>query len=209
MVLPLGVMQGLIELQLPALRTVGNDDRAVRRPAHVPPRWIGDFGRCLTWKTLMQYRFKRINHININEELAYRSLLKYMSKAAPSIRFGVFLDSRVSIGCNSKGRSSSASLNFFISTSLPYILGGDLYPCLFHIGTDDNCADDPSRLGPLRAAAAELPVWLQGFLDGDHRFLTVVRSADDFSGALSRWTRLVLLLSLLQAQHAQTAKCRC
>ena len=153
----------------------------------------------------MQYRFKRINHININEELAYRSLLKYMCKAAPSrpsSRFGVFLDSRVTIGCNSKGRSSSASLNFFISTSLPYILGGGLYPCLFHIGTDDNCADDPSRLRPLCVAAAELPVWLQGFLDGDHRFLTVVRSADDFSGALGRWTRLVLLLSLLQAQHA-------
>ncbi|CAE7245675.1 SUF4 [Symbiodinium sp. CCMP2456] len=195
---PLIVMQRLIELQLPAMQTLGNDDREVRRPAYVPPRWIGDLGRCMAWKTLIQYRFKRINHININEELAYRSLLKYASKAAPSSRFGVLLDSRVTIGCNSKGRSSSASLNFFISTSLPYILGGDLYPCLFHIGTDDNCADDPSRLRPLRAAAAELPVWLQGFLDGDHRFLTVVRAADDFSGALGRWTRLTLLLFLLQ-----------
>ena len=88
---PLGVMQRLIELQLPALRTVGNDDRAVRRPAHVPPRWIGDLGRCLTWKTLMQYRFKRINHININEELAYRSLLR-ASSTCPKLRLAVDLE---------------------------------------------------------------------------------------------------------------------
>ncbi|CAE7454060.1 SUF4 [Symbiodinium sp. CCMP2592] len=187
---PLIVMQKVLDLQMPAIQSIESSSVGLRRPPFEPPRWIGDLGCCMHWKTLIQYRFKRLNHINVNEELAYRSLLKHVAKTSPGCRFGVLLDSRVTIGCNAKGRSSSASLNFFLSTSLPYILGGDLYPCLFHVGTGENCSDDPSRLRPLRAPTAVTPVWLQRFLAGDDRFLTAVRASDDFSGALGCWTRL-------------------
>ena len=74
-----------------------------KRPAHVPPRWIGDLGAALPWKVILQYKFKRCNHININEELSYRSLLKHVAKTAPGSRFGVLLDSRVVIGCKRQG----------------------------------------------------------------------------------------------------------
>ena len=104
-------------------------------------------------------------HINVNEELAYRSLLKHVAKTSPSCRFGVLLDSRVIFGCNAKRRSSSASLNFFLSTSLPYILGGDLYPCLFQLGMGENCSDDletaavASSLCGDAGLTAEVPGW--------------------------------------------------
>ena len=65
-----------------------------KRPAHSPPRWVGDLGSCLSWRVLLQYRFKKQNHININEELSLRSLLKHAGKTSPNTRFGVFLDFR-------------------------------------------------------------------------------------------------------------------
>ena len=128
---------------------------------------MGDLGNCLHWKTLIQYRFKKVNHINVNEDLSYRSLLKHLAKTVQGSSFGVLLDSRVTIGCNAKGRSSSATLNYYLSTSLPYVLGGGLYPYLFHVGTDDNCADDPSRLVPLRCSLTATPFWLKTFQSGN------------------------------------------
>ena len=113
------------------IRELRHAESEPKRPAHVPPRWIGDLGAALPWKVILQYKFKRCNHININEELSYRSLLKHVAKTAPGSRFGVLLDSRVVIGCNAKGRSSSQKFNFYMTTALPYIAGCNLYPNLF------------------------------------------------------------------------------
>ena len=199
---PLPAMQRLLELQLPAIQRILKGESGLTRKSHEPPRWVGDLGTCLQWKTLLQYRFKKVNHINVNEELSYRSLLKHLAKTAQGSRFGVLLDSRVTIGCNAKGRSSSTTLNYYLSTSLPYILGGGLYPYLFHVGTHDNCADDPSRLVPLRSAPPSTPFWLRTFLTGNLSYFSAVRLSDDISGPVGRWARLssVLLLALRDAQ---------
>ena len=134
---------------------------------------------CLSWNVLFQYCFKRVTHINVNEELSYRSLIKLFAKREPVSRFGV-LDSRVAIGCNAKGRSSSQKLNFYLSTAFPKIIGGALYPSLFHIGNDFNVSDDPSRLRPLRPRVCAEPEWLQRLLKGAPG---VVKLADDRDGA--------------------------
>ena len=173
-----------------------------QRPAHVPPRWIGDLGSCLSWRVLLQYRFKRQNHININEELSLRSLIKHVGKTSPSSRFGVLLDSRVVIGCNAKGRSSSQKLNFYLSTALPYLAGCNLYPYYFHVGTRENASDDPSRLTALRATCAQQPLWLRQFLDGNFTLFDIVRRADNCARPLDGWARLAALsvaLDLLDA----------
>ena len=104
---PLPAMLRLLELQLPAIQRMSGDQSSFSRTSHEPPRWVGDLGNCLEWKTLFQYRFRKVNHINVNEELSYRSLLKHLAKTAQGSPFGVLLDSRVTIGCNAKGRSSS------------------------------------------------------------------------------------------------------
>ena len=201
---PLPAMQHLLELQLPALHRLKEPFKGDRRHAHVPPRWIGDLGCCLHWKTIIQYRFKRLNHININEELALRSLLKHTAKRCPSTRFGILLDSRVAIGCNAKGRSSSAKLNFCLSTCLPYVLGGDVYPSFFHIGTGENVADDPSRLKALRHSCPDQPLWLRGFLRGDWRLLNAVKLSDDCAAGLNGWARLATLLLVLRSDASTT-----
>ena len=198
---PVPLCRRIFEMQLPYIQKLNQDDSSHIRPAHQPPRWVADLGCCLSWKTLIQYRFKRVNHININEELSYRSLIKHVAKTKPSHRFGVMLDSRVVIGCSSKGRSSSAKLNFYLSSCLPYILGGNLYPAHFHVGTHDNAADDPSRLRRLRDPAEVCPVWLTRFLRGDHRYLAAVKLSDDFTGSTGNWARLSILLLIL-AQDA-------
>ncbi|CAE7640566.1 SUF4 [Symbiodinium sp. CCMP2592] len=189
----------ILELQLPSIQLLRHRDVDDSRPASTPPRWIADLGSCLPWKTLFQYRFARANHININEELSYRSLVKHLAKVAADHRFGILLDSRVVIGCNTKGRSSSAKLNYYLSTGLPYLVGGNLYLSLFHVGTHENAADDPSRLKPLRPPSGCLPLWLRRFLAGDTRYLAAVKLADDRRGPVGGWSRLVVLLSLLSA----------
>ena len=188
---PLPLCRKILELQTPAIKSIRSRDVSTSRAPHQPPRWVGDLGQCLKWKKLLQYRFRKVNHINVNEQLSYRSFIKRVAKTSPSRKFAVLLDSRVVIGCNSKGRSSSASLNYHLSTTLPYIVGGNLYPAHIHVNTHDNASDDPSRLVALREPAASTPLWLSRFLNGSSQYLTAARLADDCKGAPGLWARLV------------------
>ena len=52
----------------------------VERPYSTPPRWISELGRSLHWRKVLQYAFRKLNHINIDESLSYRSLLKHLAK---------------------------------------------------------------------------------------------------------------------------------
>ena len=171
-------------------------DKPVERAFSTPAVWIGQLGRSLAWKKVIQFEFKRSNHININEQLSYRSLLKHVSKTSPHTRFCTLLDSRVVIGCNAKGRSSSKQLNFYLSSSLPYIVGGDLYPYLLHIGSSDNSSDDISRFVALRTPSEPLPPWLRALLRGDPRLFDQVVAADKLAKPWSSWARLIRLAIL-------------
>ena len=195
---PLPLCREILEIQLPAIISMRERDVSTSRAPHQPPRWVGDLGQCLRWQKLLQYRFCKVNHINVNEQLSYRSLIKHLAKTSPSSKFVALLDSRVVIGCNSKGRSSSTSLNYHMSTTLPYLVGGNLYPAHIHVGTHDNASDDPSRLAPLRSPPSIMPLWLSRFLSGAHQYLTAARIADDCAGVPGRWARLVVVrLALL------------
>jgi len=78
------------------------------------------------------------------------------------------------IGSSAKGRSSSKQLTFNMSTTVPYIIGGDLYPYLLHIGTSDNPSDDVSRFVQLREPEYETPHWLQLLILGDHAAFDII-----------------------------------
>ena len=173
----------------------------VTRPHSSPPRWMTQLGCGLTWKKLIQYRFKKANHINVNEHLSYRSLVKHVSKTSPHSRFCALLDSRVIIGCNAKGRSSSKQLNFYLGSSLPYIIGGDLYPALLHIGSKDNASDDVSRFVKLRKATESLAPWLQQLLAGKHSIFEEIWKADQLKWPLNGWARLIRLSLLAYSNH--------
>lgn len=171
-------------------------EASLSRPLGTPPTWMGQLARSLKWQKLLQYGFRKRNHINVNEHLSYRSLLKHLSKSQPSSRFCTLLDSRVIIGCNAKGRSSSKQLNFYLGSTLPYIIGGDLYPYLLHVGTGDNASDDISRFISLRDPTEPLPPWLTALLSGDPSQFDQVRQADSLQWPYSGWARLIRLLIL-------------
>eukprot|EP00438_Fugacium_kawagutii_P000101 Skav218715 [mRNA] locus=scaffold1346:664540:668773:+ [translate_table: standard] len=80
---------------------------SIERPSSSPPRWVSELGRSLTWKKMLQFAFNKPNHININEHLSYRSLLKHLAKSKQHSRFCTLLDSRVVIGANAKGRKAT------------------------------------------------------------------------------------------------------
>lgn len=106
------------------------------------------------------------------------------------------LDSRVTVGCNAKGRSSSKQLNFYLASAVPYIIGGDLYPHLIHLGSGDNASDDISRFVPLRTPSEEVPHWFHDLLRGDPISFDLIRRADGLCWPFSGWARLILLLTL-------------
>ena len=141
---------------------------------------------------------------NIDESLAYRSLLRHLAKTRPSSRFCVLLDSRVVIGCSAKGRSSSTQLIYYLSTGLPYLIGGDLYPYQLHVGTHENPADDVSRFVDLRDPQIGLPRWLVCLLKGDAIKFDLVREADRLQWPWSGWARRLMLAS---ARQRQSMKC--
>lgn len=178
----------------------------LQRPFSKPAPWVGQLSRSLKWKKLLQYPIQRTNHINVNEQLAYRSLLKNLSKEKPHSRFCSLLDSRVIIGCNAKGRSSSKQLNFYLGSTLPYIMGGDLYPYHIHVGSADSASDDISRFVKLRDQATEPPLWLKRLFHGDASSFDAVREADRLVWPYSGWGRLFLLLQLgLRNQRSANA----
>ena len=181
---------------------VGNEN--TEKPLGSPPDWIGHLGKSLCWRKLIQYSFRKANHINVNEQLSYRSLLKHLAKSSPHSRFAALLDSRVVIGCNVKGRSSSKQLNYYLGSTLPYIIGGDLYPNLLHISSGDNASDDTSRFVKLRDPLVPRAAWLEKLLAGDHRSFEQVWQADKLVWPLSGWSRLIRL-SILASCNFQSA----
>ena len=187
------------------LRIQQSDDGAFKlpeRPFSSPPHWIAELGKSLHWRKLLQYPLQKVNHININEHLAYRSLLKHVAKTSPHSRFCALLDSRVIIGCNTKGRSSSKQLNFYLASSLPYVVGGDLYPHLLHVSSGDNVSDDISRFVTLRHPSLPHPAWLVALVNGDPSAFDAVREADRLAWPYSGWSRVIRLKVLASSKHS-------
>lgn len=65
------------------------------------PLWAVQLSEGLVWKTIMQYTFRQVEHINLQECKARRSLLK---RVGHSKRLVMCQDSRVNLGALGKGR---------------------------------------------------------------------------------------------------------
>ena len=82
------------------------------------------------------------------------------------------LDSQVAAACLTKGRSSSAALNFELRRSLPAHLALATVPRFGFIRSAFNPADDPTRDVVLRPPSRELPSWWASAVEeGDFRDL--------------------------------------
>lgn len=196
---PLPLCDEIARLNQMTLHDKHNSDWSPNlRPSSTSPAWVSEIGRSLRWKKLLQYRFRKLNHININESLAFRSLVKHVAKSEPASRFVALLDSKVVIGSTSKGRSSSKQLNYYLGSILPYMIGGDIYPFLIHIASKENPSDDVSRFVELRKHI-DAPFWWTLLLKGDVSFFDQIVEADRLQWPLRGWARLIRILFVREA----------
>ena len=158
------------------------------------PEWISELRCSLPFREMFRYRFKKPNHININESRTYKSLIKAISKSHRNSRFVALLDSRVTIGAAAKGRSSSMGITRILQGTLAYTLGANLYPGHLHCYSGDNRADAPSRGAEVEDPSRETPRWFEELSAGRPAAFDAVVEAAQIPKIAARWLRYLLLL---------------
>ncbi|CAE7810303.1 unnamed protein product [Symbiodinium sp. CCMP2592] len=164
------------------------------RPFHEDPEWICELARSLPFVELLRFRFRKRGHINVQETRTYKTWLKWCSRRHPRSRLLGLIDSRVLLGASAKGRSSSPAPCQVLQSSLPYVLGGGLYPGGLHVYSGDNAADGPSRNRSVPSPSRERPPWLRDLIAGDSFRFDVVTPSSRVPKQAARWLRLLLLL---------------
>lgn len=185
------------------LQDVSNCNHESRKHVVRSHLWCVQLSECLPWRTCLQYRFRKLDHINLQEGKARRSLFKMLPH---SVRVAVFQDSRVSIGSLGRGRSPSQALNQVLRTEAPYILGKNIYPSSLHSPTWSIRADDPSRFTGVRPPRGLLPGWLLSLLRGVHPSDLSVELGEGLPRALNRW--YVFGSFLLLRASTSSGKCK-
>lgn len=165
------------------------------REGHEDPEWVTELCDSLPFKLLFKYRFRKPNHINVNEARTYKSWIKSSAKSHCDTRLVGVLDSRVTIGAAAKGRSSSSSISRVLQTTMPYALGAGLYPGLLHVGSKHNRADGPTRDRPIDPCTKEVPEWFRKLQEGDYHAFDCVVQSSNISKNPARWLRFLLLLA--------------
>ena len=164
------------------------------RPFHDDPEWIGELSDSLEFRELLRYRFKKGGHINILETRCYKTWLKWCSTRLRNSRLLGLIDSRVLLGASAKGRPSSPALSHVLQGTVPYLLGGGLYPGGLHIYSAKNRSDGPSRGRAVAPPSKERPLWLEDLLFGRFERFDVAVASSGVPKLAGRWLRLLLLL---------------
>lgn len=173
----------------------GSRDDSCSRPWFEDPDWVGDLCETLRYRELFRYRFKQSNHINVLECRVYKSWLKHCAKQWGGHRLLALLDSRVTMGAASKGRSSSPTLSRVLRSSLGYILGGGLFPGALHCRSAWNRADGPSRDTDVPPPSAPKAQWIADLERGDVTLFDIIANSSQWTRPVGRWVRLLLLLA--------------
>jgi hypothetical protein len=142
----------------------------------------------------------RDEHINVGEMRAVGRALRECAEHRPRRRQMFMVDSKVSAGAFSKGRSASKPLNEVLRAALPDILGGCITPGYGFFPTRLNPPDDLTRSRELRVRQASASP-LSPFLDSrscpsceDLQRLHAWGDLPTQERAYSEWGRLVWLL---------------
>ena len=151
---------------------IGSDVECVPRPRHEDPEWISELCESLPFRELYRFTFRKPGHINVLECRVVKSWLKMCAKRYPDSRLVALIDSRVALGANAKGRSSSYAISRVLKTSLPYLIGGGLYPGGLHCYSAN---DAPSLV------AGTLSPPQSRFLCGTHPFAKVTPKCSTFT----------------------------
>ena len=162
--------------------------------------WAVQLSEALEWKTIMQYKFRVVQHINIQEAKARRSLVKRLPRDR---RVVVAQDSRVNLGALGKGRSPSEALNGVMRSEAPYLLGKNLYLAGLHMPTWSIRADAPSRGSRVLPPRIPCPSWFWALTAGSHEVSDVLDTLEGHSRAINRWCLFIGALLLRASDYAQ------
>ena len=115
---------------------LGVDNLEVPYPAY---RWY--------WHEVLSYAWREERHINEGEVSAFNVMLKRRAKnpAKHELRYLAVVDSMVTRGAVSKGRSPSRALNRLLKQTAAFALGSDSYPLTAWTISQWNFADGASR----------------------------------------------------------------
>ena len=133
-----------------------------------------DFVATANWEVARAWSWKSQGHINVLELASSSSLVDELSRHEASKRFTGLVDSAVSRGALSKGRSASRALQPGLKRTGACCLASDLYPAWLFCPTRLNVADDPTRDVVLRPP---LPNSIIKSL-GEHDFRLCRRDSD-------------------------------
>ena len=169
------------------------------------PLWAVQLSEGLVWKTIMQYTFRQVEHINLQECKARRSLLKRLKQGR---RVVICQDSRVNLGALGKGRSPSSALNRIMRSEAPWLLGKNLHISGVHFPTWSLRADAPSRNFSVPDPRTELPPWFFVLRHDPFKGKMLMDQQEGLPRAWNRWWLLAgSLLLLASGECSPSSSC--
>ena len=153
------------------------------------------------WRLEKVWSWKRKSHINVLESFSSVSALGTASQRNPDSRLCLGVDSQVSKGALSKGRSSAKSLQPQTKRACAIQLAFGTFPVWFFSPTRLNTADAPTRDRPLPSPTQNnfLALFSPEEL-ADLHFVGLRRFA-------ANWIRLVILIQVVQPASAWPHAC--
>ena len=151
------------ELETQVLSNLVRRDPGLReyvRKGEARAPWFEELVAGTQFEKRLLYRTKEGDHINVSEAKAYMAEVRRASRDAREHckRRLYGLDSFVTTGAGSKGRSSSRRLNPVFRSGAPTLLLCRMYSGFNHIRSEWNPADDPTRGRTVRDAQPA-PKW--------------------------------------------------
>lgn len=141
------------------------------------------------WEVVKSWRFKSQSHINLLELKSAERLVELQAKRRMSLRFLSMVDSNVSRGALSKGRSASHAVSAILRRINSTLVATDLYMVNPFCPTRLNVADDPTRDNETRA-----PVQGMSGTPMTREQLFDLATLPRLRRWASNWARLILLL---------------
>ena len=158
-------------------------------PRGLENQLVNEIAISSTWKVEASWAFKKPSHINLLELKSLLRLVSDLVKKRSAVRFVALVDSIVTRGAVSKGRSSSHAVASILRQICALCVAGGLYGVTPFVPTRLNVADDPTRDRCPRAPCCGLSAnqWPRSLIFSLARIPPLNRWG-------SNWVRLVLFL---------------
>lgn len=117
--------------------------------------------RALPYRETWRRRIKRQQPVNVSELQSFLVEARRVANSTPSRRYLAGADSQVALGAVVKGRAAAQKLNTTMQTTLPYVLGGDIFSLPMCFFTSSRRGDAPTGDADLPELDLALPSWFE------------------------------------------------